>query len=799
MKPIIYLAHISADKNRQQTLIEHSYAVKSICEEKGRKIALPALAGLTGLLHDTGKYSAIFQTYLLNGGVRGSVKHSFVGAQLLDIIMNEIPQIKQWRAMPPLLLFNETISNAILAHHSALKDMRRPDSTSLYLSNKRLTESYVDFEVIYQAFLKDIQRTESLKSTKEAKKWLHTYVLKAIKEFLSEAFNKVTIGLNNPLRIYAYIPFLTKTLYSMLIDADRTDTALFMNNQTYQKVDYQVQLVQFKETLESHLTKFKGKSDSLLTEQQIEINRLRQKMSDECQSKGKWPTGIYQLPIPTGGGKTFSGIRFALEHAIEHKKDRIIYVVPYTSIVEQNAAVIREAFGDSDLVFEHHSNIMHPLFEDNEDQVTYQIKRASNEQTWEMPIIFTTAVQLLNTIFKNKSKDNRRLHNLMNSVIIVDEIQSLPQHTIHLFNEAANFLAYLGQTTVILCTATQPNLDKLIHPIEHLSEKEDERSLVQLTPTERALFDRAIVNFEVDPIGWNTEEIAQHILNNVSSDESALLILNTKSSVEKLYERLINLKEPTTIYYLTTNLCAIHRQEILEQIRADLNDQKPIICVSTSLIEAGVDISFSVVYRALTGLDSIAQAIGRCNRNGELVNKGRVYVFKHAEERDGFDPYTKNRKQSTQIILKQFDETELLNEAAMQMYFQHALYEISDMVSTPYGKKSLYELLFPKTDKYTLNPAKKELAHFTMYDVFDSAFKVIDSETLGILVPYKVSHEELIAMNYSQKQRYSINVYEQTFEKLKEKNAFFIHQEGDEEIYLLKLEYYDDKYGLILD
>lgn len=794
----MYLAHISTDKKRQQTLIEHSYAVKAICEEKGQKLSLPTLAGLTGLLHDTGKYSDTFQMYLLNGGVRGSIKHSFVGAQLLDIIMNEISLIENWRDNNALLLFNETISNAILAHHSALKDMRKPDSTSLYLSNKRLTESYVDLDAIYHAFLKDIQQNESLNSFEEAKKWLHAYVSKALMEFLAEVFNKITELLKNPSRIYAYIPFLTKTLYSILIDADRTDTALFMDNQTYQKIDYQVQLEQFRETLESYLAKFKGTSDSLLTEQQIEINRLRQKMSDECQAKGKWATGIYQLPIPTGGGKTFSGIRFALEHAVEHKKDRIIYVVPYTSIVEQNAAVIREALGDSDLVFEHHSNIMHPLFEDNEDQVTYQLKRASNEQTWEMPIIFTTAVQLLNTIFKNKSKDNRRLHNLMNSVIIVDEIQSLPQHTIHLFNEAANFLTYIGKTTVILCTATQPNLDELKHPIEHLSKKADKRSLVNLTETERALFDRATVKFEVDPVGWTTEEIAQHLLDNVHDNESALLILNTKAGVEKLYERLITLKDPTTVYYLTTNLCAIHRQEILEQIREDLKAQKPIICISTSLIEAGVDISFSVVYRALTGLDSIKQAIGRCNRNGELVNKGRVYIFKHAEERTGFDVYTTHRKNSTLNVLKLFNENEILNEPAMQMYFQHALYEISDMVSTPYGKKSLYALLFPKRDRYSLKKDIKELAHFALYDVFDSAFKVIDSETVGILVPYKVSHEELIAMNYSQKQRYSINVYDQTFEKLKEKNALVIHQEGDEEIYLLKAEFYDNKYGLIV-
>lgn len=787
-----YFAHISKDKKRYQTLIEHSYAVKELCERKGEKISLSKMAGLTGLLHDVGKYSNTFQHYLLNGGIRGSVKHSFVGAQLLDVIIDEM--LANQSKSAPIMLFNEILSNVILAHHSSLKDMRKPDGTSLYLSSKETIETYIELDTIYLLFLQDIQQKECLLSIDEAKNWIYKYVTKALKEFLRNIYNK----LGNSQRIYVYTPFITKTLYSILIDSDRVDTSLFMNNQNYTKVDFQDTLKDFQLKLDNFSNQFKKVAKHNLTNQQIEINRLRQKISEECKVKAKWQTGLYQLLIPTGGGKTISSMRFALNHAVYNKKDRIIYVVPYTSIVEQNADVIRKALDDSDLVFEHHSNIQHPIFDDDEDQIHYTIKQANREETWEMPIIFTTAVQFLNTLLKNKSKYNRRLHNLMNSVIIVDELQSLPQHTIHLFNEAANFLTHIGNTSVVLCTATQPTLDQVTHSIEYLSHQNEQHSIVQLTSEEKDYFQRATVKFEIDPCGWNTEQIAEHVLKNAASEDSVLIILNTKSNVKKLYKYLMQQKVEK-VYYLTTNLCAVHRQEIIKKIKDDLKNKTPIICISTSLIEAGVDISFSIVYRALTGLDSIAQAIGRCNRNGEILKGGRVFVFKHAEERHSADFYMKQRKKGTEIMLKQFDETIIFSDDVIKEYFKFVFTEINDMVPTIYGEKSLYKLLFPTQDFYTLNPEKSELAHFAMYDLFGAHFKVIDADTKGILVPYKVSYEELIAMNYSVRQRYSINVYEQTFKKLLLKGAIDIHKEYDVEVYLLKPEFYDESYGIVLN
>lgn len=780
---MMYLAHISKD-NRRQSLITHSLNVKTMCEEKGEKIKLPHVAGLVGLLHDVGKYSAAFQDYLLNGGKRGTIRHAFVGAQILALAMKEnwgeAVRVKQ------LLLFSEAVSNAILAHHSSLKDMRRPDGISPYLIGKNIHVDYVDIERIYELFLTDIQVAFSLKNVGAAKKWLFDYMKLALTEFLSH-FVKISGK-----RIYEDMAFLCKTLYSILIDADRTDTALFMDNEVYKPRDDHDQLQIFEEQLEQSLQNLQKEAPPKdWTTQQVAINALRQKMSDTCKAQGKLPTGIYELPIPTGGGKTFSAMRFALEHAIRHRKERIIYVVPYTSIVEQNSKVIREALDNSVLVFEHHSNISHPVFEDTEDQLNYDTLRKDCEQTWDVPIIFTTSVQLLNTIFKNKAKYNRRLHNLMNAVIIFDEVQSLPPHTIHLFNEAVNYLTSIANTTVVLCSATQPTLDNRDHPL-----LKRPRSLVTLSPPELALFERVHMENCVQISGWDTVQLGTHILQNISSGESVLIILNTKDTVKALFDYLKNTESVKQVYYLTTNLCATHRQQVLAQIQQDLNDGNQIICISTSLIEAGVDISFSIVYRALSGLDSIAQAAGRCNRHGELVNKGKVYIFKHSEEKYRYDTYQLGRRSATESVLKQFATIDICTKQAMSVYFNRAFSTLSDPVSTPYGQQSLYDMLFPTNDRYALTSGSEELAHFAMYELFSEAFEVIHTATKAILVPYEVTHEQLLQMRDNEQQRYVINVYENVFDKLQAADAIIVYKFYNEEIYLLKEEFYDVCYGL---
>lgn len=798
----IYLAHISEDAKREQTLIEHAISVKDICEHHGRKLGLRNVAGLTGLLHDVGKYSERFQTYLHEGGERGSVKHSFVGVKLLNKLFDELLGVPA--GTPNSLLFKELISNPILAHHSQLKDMRNTEGSSPYLYGVHTEESYVQIEVIYDRFLTDLSTYLHHATKEETLIYLRTYFIAAYKEVLH--FWKATYDMSNSMgeersqALTTYVPFVSKMLYSILIDADRTDTAAFMYNQVVVHRDNKPLMTTYQERLEEKLTAFKqGAGTKMLSEKTLRINQLRQKMSDDCKLKGQLPTGVYQLPIPTGGGKTLSSLRFALEHARIHKKERIIYVVPYTSIVEQNAREIRAILKDDANLFEHHSNVVYEPLENEKEEKTRRINKMLVEQTWDVPIVFTTAVQLLNTVYKNKGKYNRRLHNLSNAVIIFDEIQSLPQHTVKLFSECVNYLGAFANTTSVLCSATQPTFDRMQeHPIRLLSKDMATRNLTTLTESELAVFDRAKVVNAIETRGWDTLQLAHHLSTNVGENESCLVILNTKKLVKNLYTYLTETYPDKEVYYLTTNLCAKHRQDCLKRIRARLAAGIPIVCISTSLIEAGVDISFSVVYRALTGLDSIAQSVGRCNRHGEMDAHGRVYIFLHNEDTDGYFQYTRLRKQTTQLAIKMANGHSFLSKASLDFYFNRMLRNTVDMVKIGGQDYALTELLFAKNDRFNLKKTSTQaLGHFALYQTFGEAFRVIDTNTYTVLVPYGKTVEELVALPFNQQQHYAVNVYENQFTKFLADGLVVAHAIGEHSlVYVLNKTYYSDEFGI---
>ena len=666
-----------------------------------------------------------------------------------------------------------------------------------------LEESYVQIDVIYDRFLLDVGTYLQHQHKEETLAYLRSYLVAAYKEVI--IFWKGTFDLTDSMTetrsnvVYSYAPFVTKMLYSILIDADRTDTAAFMYNQPIVHRDTKPLMITYQTRLEETLLRYQESNNSIgLTEKQLKINQLRQKMSDACKEKGKLPTGVYQLPIPTGGGKTLSSLRFALEHARIHKKERIIYVVPYTSIVEQNAAEIRRILQDDQNIFEHHSNVVHETFENENDEKSYRINKMLLEQSWDVPIIFTTAVQFLNTVYKNKGKYNRRMHNLSNSVIIFDEIQSLPQHTIKLFNECVNYVGKFANTTSILCSATQPTLDRMEeHPICLLDSDTRVRNLTTLSEQELHVFNRANVFNAIEKCGWDTETLARHIGENVAENESTLIILNTKKLVKDLYLHLQKYYPNREVYYLTTNLCSAHRQSRLKRIRERLASNIPIICISTSLIEAGVDISFSVVYRALTGLDSIAQSVGRCNRHGELQNGGRVYVFLHAEDTDGYFDYNRSRKQTTLLAIKLSKTTDFLSKPSLDFYFNRMLRNVNDMVKIENGEYALSQMIFPTHDRFALTK-KQPLGHYALYQTFGDAFRVIPTNTYTVLVPYLKTQEELCALPYRMQQQYAVNIYENQFTALLAAGVLVEYALDDHNaLYLLNSTHYSFDFGLM--
>ncbi len=408
-------------------------------------------------------------------------------------------------------------------------------------------------------------------------------------------------------------------IFSCLIDADRKDT-----NNYYRRLEE-------KENAEPSYPPLQALSDQLnakleeiqqklATQPPKNINQLRQRILDHSRKQAELPPGLFSLTVPTGGGKTYTSMAFALDYALAHQLRRIIYVIPFTSIIEQNAKVFREAFGDlAGAVLEHQSAFDDTRLPNNDARDT--LKRAM--ESWDEPIIVTTAVQFFESLFADRPSQCRKLHNIAGSVIILDEAQTLPLKLLRPIMAAIDELALNYRCSIVLCTATQPALKKAEGFVNGF---EDVR---EISPDPLALFTE-LERVTVKNIGEQTDE---QLLTHLQEKEQVLIIVNNRRHARSLYDSMKKLKlEGAT--HLTTLMCAKHRSKILEKVREDLLQGKPCRLVSTSLIEAGVDVDFPCVLRAEAGLDSIAQAAGRCNREGKREREdSEVLIFQSPDWR----------------------------------------------------------------------------------------------------------------------------------------------------------------------
>ena len=404
--------------------------------------------------------------------------------------------------------------------------------------------------------------------------------------------------------------FYIRMLFSCLVDSDFLDTENFMQNNGVNRGNYP-DIFELKNRFDYYI-----KRKFLSTKNLSEINKKRCDILEECIEKGENSSeNIFSLTVPTGGGKTISSMSFALNYAIKNNKSRIIYVIPYTSIIEQNAKVFRDIFGD-DAVVEHHSNISFNS-DENTDSIEYEILKKSELATenWDAPIIVTTNVQFFESFYACKSSKCRKLHNIANSVVVFDEAQMIPTENILPCVYAIAELVKLYKTTAILCTATQPSLDKIFFDKFKITVKEISKN----TEENYNFFKRNNIRVLKEKLSL------EDLLDKMKNDKQALCIVNSKKAAKELFESLSDNKN---VFYLSTNLCAKHRRNIIKTIKDLLYQNEDCLVVSTSLIEAGVDIDFPKVYRELSGLDSIIQSAGRCNREGKFnKNDSYVYVF----------------------------------------------------------------------------------------------------------------------------------------------------------------------------
>lgn len=557
----------SSSTENWQTLSQHASGVAYFAENFAATFDSGLWGRNLGWLHDLGKIDSRFQRKLHDAcdipypgkAASGNVNHSNSGAAYAET------------RLPPGI--GRTLAYIVAGHHAGLPDYWSTTTAGAAWS-ARLEEAVEDLERI---------ESETEPYTGELSE------LKSPPPFVNQSNYHLWI----------------RMLFSCLVDADWLDSERFADRK---KFDSRPEFPTFSVLSEMFEEYMKAKrKDS----PRKPLNILRDEILEHCRAAAKNETGLFALTVPTGGGKTLSSMALALEHAKRHDKKHIIYVIPYTSIIEQTAREFREIFGTEN-VLEHHSNVVRDAGKAMPDEHHPLDLAAEN---WDAPIIVTTNVQFFESLYAARPRRCRKLHNIADAVVLIDEAQLIPPEYLDPCVDVLKHLAGSFKTTVVLCTATQSRPKELAFAREIVPEPQGYYSALKRT---KIHFPENIQ--ETTP--W--EELAGRVLGH----DKVLCIVNTRLDCRRLYDMLRE-KDPENTVHLSALMCGEHRTGVIDEIKRrlkDKNDKRPLRVVSTQLVEAGVDIDFPVVYRALAGLDSIVQAAGRCNREGS-PEPGQVYVF----------------------------------------------------------------------------------------------------------------------------------------------------------------------------
>lgn len=800
------IAHITDDEpKREESVAEHTAKTEYLCHAKGKRCGISSIMSLCGIIHDMGKNKRKFDEYIRSDEnnqkkLRGKVAHASTGAKYL---YDRYHGCKNQN----IKLMTELVSYAVAAHHG-LFDCVNIEQTDVF--SKRLDNvedyneacefakaDYLDSCNIDEVFKKALGEFEEIQ-LKIKHSWENVLAL-------FQAKHTPPININYSLSEYRMFLYagLQRLILSILIDSDWEATSDFMADiDTLSKcvnLNMKSIIEKAEQNFESYMqNKRLAVGTGKLTDREKEIMEARNTLQNECKRFAKNPAGIYCLPIPTGGGKTLSGLAYALQYCKEHPEtERVIYVSPYISITEQNADVFRQALGNDEWILEHHSSVVRD--EEIADEDYRSDKFSKLDINWEEPFICTTFVQFMNALFSDKKQSIRLMHRLINAVVIIDEVQSMPLKCVNTFNYMINFLNAVCNTDIILCTATQPTLEETDCPVCYSKPK----YMIENADKWFEKFKR--VEICLSARTYKLESLKNEIVDKTQQYRSILVVLNTKSAVRKLYDLLY--QQNINAEYLTTNLCAEHRSDKIKHIKKILKERKEnIVVVSTNLIEAGVDISFECVYRSMTGLDSLVQSAGRCNRNGEM-NCGAVHLIELEGENAGNMEELQQNAAVTRKILNYYQnddcKDDLLAPKWMDKYYKQLYLEAGFKMNFPIKKNdtSVLQLL---TFGYT-SPNRINIMN-QAYRTVGKEYRVIDDDSFGIIVPYKKG-DELI--EYIQKttdfgklkkyickaQRYTVNVRGNQLKKMqgliqpvteKIPNLYMICAYGA----------YNDKYGI---
>lgn len=676
-----FLGHKNPKDDSEQLLKDHLFGVSRLAENFASEFGEMTIGKIVGLYHDIGKYSKEFQKYIRSEH-KMRVDHSTAGAYELYKIKNQVNRISAF---------------CIAGHHGGLMNIGRstiPDETTFFgRINKNIPN--------YDAYKQEIEIPPA-----------------------NGISNLLSVIVKND--SFAFM-FYTRMVFSCLVDADFLDTETFMLGGKNNRGGFS-EVALLKKVLGDYIEK------NFLNEKKVRyndpINQRRRTILNECINNGdQFTENLLSLTVPTGGGKTISSMAFALHNAVKNGRKRIIYVIPYMSIIEQTAKIFADIFG-SENVIEHHSGAE---YEDTEKE---NIKRLATEN-WDAPIIVTTNIQFFESLFSNRTSKCRKLHNIANSVIILDEAQMIPTEFLKPCVATINELTKHYNCTAVLCTATQPSLEKLF-------EGQKMKEICSNVEENYNFFRRAEIKVLEEKI------TADELVEQLKENRQVMCIVNKKKTARKIFE---NLKDEKNIFYLSTNLCPVHRTQILTQIKKCLEENQDCRVVSTSLVETGVDLDFPCVYRETAGLDSIIQAAGRCNREGKCqATESLTYVFKLAYEK--ILSRQNLRVSATNLVCEKYF-TEIDSPAAIKFYFDY----LHKLAGNNLDKKEILETLC-KQWKF------KDIAE---------KFKLIEEDTKAVLIPYDETAREIAQKFLSgevsrallrKAGKYIVNVYGETFKEM---------------------------------
>lgn len=670
-------------KQKWETLDRHLSAVGEKAASFANVFSQSFLAKIMGNLHDIGKCSNAFQSYIgtanLGSGQRGP-DHSTAGA---------VVALQLYGA--GAAHFARLMAYGIAGHHAGLMD-----GVQLRERERKKIEDYAG----WQAHVRDLPDLETLKANAPAMK--PNAILPHFTPF-----------------------FLGRMLFSCLVDADSLETERFYANADGRRAPARGGVLRPEHVVAVRAFMATHRRDD------GPVNALRSRILDHALGKVSLPPGLFTLTVPTGGGKTLSSLSFALEHAVRHGLRRVVCVIPFTSVIEQTAQVFRDALGPAlaDDVLEHHASFdwEATIVGDQEGEGGAARARLQRDaENWDAPIIVTTAVQFFESLFAARRSRARKLHNLADSVIIIDEAQTIPVHLLRPSLAAIDELARNYGASVVLCTATQPALrlqDEALPQTRDMANAGMREGLSiscerELAPNPPALY-RALRRVGVE---WRQQPVSDdEIADRFAGQAQMLCIVNSRAHARALFDRIAHLPGAC---HLTTLMCAAHRRKVLAQLRHQLLEGACVRLVATSLIEAGVDISFPEVWRAATGLASIAQAAGRCNRNAELDGLGQVVVFEPAEHR--IPPAIEGFYAPARAVLRAH-AADALDIKAIQSYFR-ALY---------------WQQGYAALDQATLNgktypivPALREAGIDFPYRSIADAYRFIEDVMEPVLIPF---------------------------------------------------------------